>query len=64
MNNHQHPPPSPTGHIAIQDVFALYALLAQVTNPTENCTQAKANLETVILAFTQSLGPNTGAPHQ
>lgn len=62
MNNHS--PPPQQGHIAIQDIFALYALLAQIPNPSENANKAKANLETVILAFTKSLGPNTGALHQ
>jgi len=47
----------PQGQISIQDIFALYHMLTSINDPTENCNKAKANLETIILAFTESLGP-------
>jgi len=48
-----------TGQMSIQDLMGIYGFLNNIANPTEKISQAKDNLETIILEFSRSL---TGHP--
>lgn len=56
MNTPNNAQPQPSGQISIQDIFGIYAMLNGITDPSANIKKAKENIETIILAFTQSLG--------
>lgn len=63
MNSKQWLPPphhQAQGAIAIQDLFSMYATLAQIKEPSDTIEHVKAKFEAILLNFADSLTP--GAP--
>jgi hypothetical protein len=57
--NNRPPPGAMSGQMTIQDLMGIYGFLNNIPNPTEKISQAKDNLESIILEFSRSL---TGQP--
>jgi hypothetical protein len=56
-HNNSPPQQSLSGQLSIQDLMGIYGFLNTITNPSEKIIEARANMENIILAFSQSLGP-------